>query len=80
MNGHLVIAVLVAALAWTGSLCLWPMRPCRRCGGKGTNPGSSRRRFGPCKRCQGSRSVPRVGSRQVHRAVRAAVLYRKGKS
>lgn len=79
MNGQLVLVVLGAVVAYTGSLYIWPMRPCPRCSGKGTNRGSNRRRFGPCKRCKGTRAVQRIGSRQVHRAVRGAVRYRKEK-
>jgi DnaJ-class molecular chaperone len=77
VDTFLIIGGLAAA--YVVSLYLWPYRPCPRCDGKGTNRGSSRRRFGKCKRCDGTRSVQRTGSRQVHRAVRGAVRYRKEK-
>ena len=77
MDTALITGALAAA--YIVSLYLWPMRPCPRCSGKGTNPGSNKRRFGACKRCKGSRSVQRTGSRQVHRAVRGVIRYRKEK-
>jgi DnaJ-class molecular chaperone len=78
----LILLITGTVLAYAVSLYFWPMRPCRRCGGRGTNPGSNRRRFGACKRCGGSRSVQRLGSRTVHRAIRGAARSardRKGK-
>jgi len=75
----LILLIAGGVIAYAVSLYWWPMRPCRRCGGTGTNRGSNRRRFGQCKKCGGSRSVQRIGSREVHRAVRGAVSYRKEK-
>ena len=69
----LILLITGGAVLYAASLYWWPMRPCRRCGGRGTNRGSSKRRFGTCRRCKGSRSVQRIGSRAVHRAVRGAV-------
>jgi DnaJ-class molecular chaperone len=67
---------LVVTLAVTG-YAVWaythPFRPCPRCQGKGTNRGSTRRRSGRCKRCKGNRQVQTIGSRALHRAVRALV-------
>ena len=80
MDTVLIVGGLAAA--YVASLYVWPFRPCPRCSGKGTNRGSNRRRFGKCKKCEGTRSVQRIGSRQVHRAVRGAVKSardRKGK-
>jgi DnaJ-class molecular chaperone len=73
----LILLITGGAVAYAVSLYFWPMRPCRRCGGKGTNRGSNRRRFGTCRRCKGSRSVQRIGSRAVHRAVRGTSAYRR---
>jgi hypothetical protein len=68
---------LGAAAAYTGSLYLWPFRPCPRCKASGTNPGSNQHRHGTCRRCKGTRHVQRIGSRQVHKAVRAVIAYRR---
>ena len=70
-----LVAVIVA-LVYLGDLYAHPFKPCPRCAGRaipGTNRGSRPRAFGRCKRCGGSRQVQRIGSRQVHRAVRALV-------
>jgi hypothetical protein len=40
---------------------------CRTCTGKGTNAGSSRRRFGTCRRCEGSGRRERLGTRLIFR-------------
>lgn len=61
---------IVGALAYAGSLWMWPFRPCRRCGGSGTNMGSNRRRHGNCSRCKGTRRVVRLGARPVWLALR----------
>jgi DnaJ-class molecular chaperone len=53
-------------------LYVHPFKPCGRCGGKGTNRGSRSSAYGQCKRCHGTRTVQRIGSRQLHRAVRSA--------
>lgn len=45
----------------------WPLRPCPRCRGKGTNRGSTGRRYGRCPKCKGTKQVKRVGATAVHR-------------
>jgi|HubBroStandDraft_3_1064219.scaffolds.fasta_scaffold377373_2 hypothetical protein len=72
----LFLVAITAAVLYCGSLYFWPMRPCRWCAGRGTNRGSSGRRFGKCRRCGGSRSVQRLGSRTIHRLVRGAASRR----
>lgn len=70
MAAALIISVL--AVAWAGSLYLWPFTTCRRCSGTGLNKGSTGKRFGLCKRCGGSRRRQRLGSKTLHRWARAA--------
>jgi hypothetical protein len=72
----LLLGVLVSA-GWLVSLWRWPFAPCRACSGKGTNSGSSRKRFGLCRKCGGTRRRERLGARYVNRAVRAAWNRRK---
>jgi hypothetical protein len=60
-------------LMWAIWLYFHPFKPCWACKGTGVNRGSSRKAFGRCRRCKGSRQVQRIGSRQLHRAVRATV-------
>lgn len=72
----LTLIITAAVIAYLGSLYLWPYAPCRWCKGRGTNRGSTRRRFGDCRWCGGTRRRQRLGSRTVHRAVRSAVGYR----
>jgi len=60
-------------LGYLIDLYVHPFRNCPRCGGKGTNAGSRGSAYGNCKRCRGSRHVQRLGSRQLHRAVRSLV-------
>jgi hypothetical protein len=71
-----VPVLIVAAALW---LYFHPNKPCRCTRRKipGTNWGSTKRRSGTCRRCGGSRQVLAPGSRQVHRAVRAVVGYRR---
>jgi len=71
------LLILAAAAWWLISRYFWPFRPCPRCKGSGTNPGSNSKRHGPCGRCHGSRHVQRIGSKTVHRAVRAVIKYRR---
>ena len=66
MIALILICFLVVA-AWAISLKRWPFRPCGRCGGRGTNRGSTRRRYGACPRCQGTKQVRRFGATAVHR-------------
>jgi hypothetical protein len=69
---------LAAATCYLASLYAWPFRPCSRCGGTGRNRGSNKRRYGTCKgrRCDRG-TVQRLGSKTVHRAVRALLTYRR---
>jgi len=73
----LFLLALAAAAGWTVKSYFWPMAPCRRCRGRKTNRGSTRKRFGPCGKCGGTGSRFVLGSRAVHRAVRALVAYKK---
>lgn len=66
MTQVILIGAVVLA-AYCVSLLKWPFRPCRKCLGKGTNRGSSRKRWGPCSRCGGSKQVRRIGATAVHR-------------
>jgi DnaJ-class molecular chaperone len=72
--GYLILAAAIAG--YLAHLYLHPFAPCRKCSGKGTNRGSSRRAFGHCRRCKGTRTRQRLGSRALHRAVRSIVAYR----
>jgi hypothetical protein len=65
--------VLIALVLIAGRLIFiyfHPFGPCRKCGGKGTNPFSTRKRSGDCTRCGGTRRTQRLGSRAIHKAVR----------
>ncbi len=74
----LFLIALAAAVVYAGSLYIWPFRPCSRCGGTGRNRGSNKRRYGTCKarRCDRG-TVQRVGSRTVHKTVRALIAYKR---
>ena len=61
------LVCVVAVIVWVVSRLRWPLRPCGKCGGKGTNAGSSRKRYGRCSRCKGTRQVRRFGATAVHR-------------
>lgn len=66
----MITAILVAAAAIAVRcfyLYRYPMGPCRKCQGRGTNPGSNAKRWGQCARCKGSRQVKRFGATAVHR-------------
>lgn len=80
MNADLILVALAVVIGYAGSLYIWPFRPHKRCGGTGRNRGSNGRRYGVCKsrRCKNG-TVQRIGSRQVHRAVRGAISSKKGK-
>jgi hypothetical protein len=67
----------VAVAMWTVRAYFWPMAPCRACKGTKTNKGSTRKRFGKCRKCEGTGARWVVGSRQVHKAVRAVVAHRR---
>jgi hypothetical protein len=68
----LLTAATIAAGRWAWRACFHPFARCRGCQGSKTNPGSTRQRWGACKRCGGSGSRQVLGSKQVHRAIRAA--------
>jgi hypothetical protein len=69
--------ILIAAAVWVVRAYVWPFAPCRRCKGAKTNTGSSKKRFGLCKRCGGTGSRQVLGSKQLHRAVRSLIAYRR---
>lgn len=75
---NLVLAVPAVAVIWAAWVYVNPMRDCGWCKGKGLHPLSGRRYRGRCwnPRCQRG-TVQRLGSKTVHRAVRALVAYRK---
>jgi DnaJ-class molecular chaperone len=79
MSPHAALTLIVAGavVGYLVHLYVHPFGPCRRCQGRGTNRGSTRRAFGHCKRCKGTRTRQRLGSRALHRAVCGAVAYRK---
>ena len=52
---------------YTGSLYLWPFRPCMRCGGSGRRKGSNRKRFGECRCCKGTGRLRLIGAKTIHR-------------
>jgi DnaJ-class molecular chaperone len=64
--GAVILFGLVAIATWTGSLYIWPSRPCMRCKGTGRNSGSSGKRFGECRRCKGSGRRRRLGAKTIH--------------
>lgn len=69
--------ILAAAVIWVARAYFWPFSQCRRCKGAKTNPGSSKKRFGACKKCGGTGMRQVLGSKQVHRAVRSLIAYRR---
>jgi DnaJ-class molecular chaperone len=71
------LIILAAITGYAGWAYAHPFRPCPRCKGKGTNRLSTRRRSGPCGRCGGTRQVQTLGSRQLHKAVRALTGHRR---
>lgn len=58
----LVIVVLGLVAAWRVSLWLWPVRPCRRCGGNRKTAGSDERRWGWCSACNRTGEQRRFGA------------------
>ncbi|WP_192808649.1 hypothetical protein [Actinomadura montaniterrae] len=66
---NMILLAMAAFVIWAVSVYTYPFRPCRRCGGTGRKPGSTRRRFGPCNRCGGTGRTQRLGSRTAHRTV-----------
>lgn len=77
----LILAVPLDLLIWAAWLYVNPFTNCGWCKGKGKHPLRTKKTFGNCwnPRCQRG-TVQRLGSKTVHRAVRALVDYRrKGK-
>ena len=77
---QLFLITLAAAAVWIIRCYFWPFAPCRRCQGKRTNPGSSRKRWGPCKSCGGTGHRQVLGSKTVHRLVRDLLRYQRRNS
>jgi DnaJ-class molecular chaperone len=67
MSLHMFLVLVIVIVAFVISLWRWPLRPCPRCGGRGVNPGSNRKRYGRCRRCKGTKQVRRIGATAVHR-------------
>lgn len=61
------LALVAALVCYLVSLWRWPLRPCPKCHGKGTNRGSTGKRYGRCRKCKGSKQVRRIGATAVHR-------------
>jgi hypothetical protein len=81
-----VITVLLIGSSLIAVRCLYllryPLGPCRRCRGTGTNKGSNRKRWGMCKACGGAKQRQRFGAGAVHRfwwSVRGATLHERRK-
>jgi DnaJ-class molecular chaperone len=72
-----ILAVILAAAVWVGSLCFRPFGPCPTCHGTGHVIRARGRRAKTCPRCKGRRRIQRPGSRTVHRLARAV---RKGQA
>lgn len=66
------VLVLIVLAVWAFRAYKWPFTQCRRCQGKKTNPGSTRKRYGLCRKCKGSGSRQVLGAKTVHRAVKAS--------
>jgi len=70
--GGWILAVPAVLAIWAGWLYVNPYTDCSWCKGTGKHRLSTKRTYGPCwnPRCQRG-TVQRLGSRQVHKAVRA---------
>ena len=75
---ELFLIILAALTAWCAWLYLNPFTDCRWCKGTGKHKFRTKRTYGACwnPRCQRG-TVQRLGSRTVHRAVRAVVTYHR---
>ena len=71
-----LVAVGVAAV-WAARAYFRPFADCGVCGGSGKK--RSGKRFRNCWRCGGKGRRQVLGSKQVHRAVRSLIAYRKEK-
>lgn len=67
MSLHAFLVLVIIGICLLVSRFRWPLRPCPRCGGRGVNRGSNRRRYGRCRRCKGTKQVRRFGATAVHR-------------
>jgi DnaJ-class molecular chaperone len=65
------LGIAAFVIVWAARAYFYPYAPCSRCGGSGSNRGSTSRRFGRCGRCKGTKSRRVLGSKTVHRAVRS---------
>lgn len=81
-----VITLILVAASVGAVRCVYLLRypwgPCRRCQGRKTNKGSSKKRWGMCKTCGGTGQHQRLGARAVHRfwwSVMGATLHEKRK-
>ena len=63
----LVLLAVLAVAVRCVYLHRYPMGPCGKCQGRGTNRGSNSRRWGACPRCKGAKQVKRFGATAVHR-------------
>jgi hypothetical protein len=77
---NLIAAVPADVVIWAAWVYLNPFTKCGWCKGTGKHPLSGKRFFGSCwnPRCQRG-TVQRLGSKTVHRAVRALADYRKNR-
>ena len=67
MSLQLFLVLIAVLIVLAVSRLRWPLRPCPKCRGKGTNRGSTGKRYGRCRRCKGTKQVKRVGATAVHR-------------
>jgi DnaJ-class molecular chaperone len=74
---NLFLLTTGAAVIWAVRAYVWPYKPCPVCKGRKTNRGSTKRRFGSCRWCKGSGMRRVLGAKQVHRAVRSLIAYRR---
>jgi hypothetical protein len=75
---NLLLAIPLDVVIWAGWVYINPFKNCGWCKGKGRHPLSGRKFFGSCwnPRCQRG-TVQRLGSKTVHRAVRALIDYHR---
>jgi DnaJ-class molecular chaperone len=69
MEGAGIVLLIAAVIgtAWYVDLRRHPWRKCPSCGGRKTNAGSNRERWGTCRRCGGSGFVRRRGATKESR-------------
>ena len=71
MQPQLILVIAAAVAAYSAWSYFHPLRPCRRCSGKGVNKFSTRRRMGKCAGCKGTGRVEARGARLLRKAVRS---------